>query len=138
MVESGQDALASLVGSPHGWGTSTLVLLVLLKGAGYGLSLGAFRGGPTFPAVFLGAAVGLLVAPLPGLGTTAGIAIGMAAATTAVLRLPITSIVLVVLLLGSEGSSQIPVVMLSAVVALVSATALDARRPPEAPTGSPG
>ncbi|KRF34144.1 chloride channel protein [Nocardioides sp. Soil805] len=138
VVESGQDALASLVGSPNGWGTSTLVLLVLLKGAGYGLSLGAFRGGPTFPAVFLGAAVGLLVAPLPGLGTTAGIAIGMAAATTAVLRLPITSIVLVVLLLGSEGSSQIPVVMLSAVVALVSAVALDARRPRDAPTGSPG
>lgn len=137
VVESGQDALGSLVGSPHDWSTSTLVLLVLLKGVGYSLSLGAFRGGPTFPAVFLGAAIGLLVAPLPGLGTTAGIAIGMAAATSAVLRLPITSVVLVVLLLGSEASSQIPVVMLSAVVAMVSAVALDAVRPGTTSTTPP-
>jgi H+/Cl- antiporter ClcA len=131
VVESGQDALGSLVGSPQSWSSTTLVLLLVLKGAGYGLSLGAFRGGPTFPAVFLGAAAGLLVAPLPGLGATSGIAIGMAAATASVLRLPITSVVLVVLLLGSEASSQVPVVMIAAVVALVTAVALDARWPEE-------
>jgi H+/Cl- antiporter ClcA len=138
VLESGQDSLSALVTSPDSWSTTSLVLLVLLKGAGYGLSLGAFRGGPTFPAVFLGATIGVLVAPLPGLGTTAGIAIGMAAATSAILRLPITSVVLVVLLLGSEASSQIPIVMLAAVVALVSAVALDARWPATPRTGSPG
>jgi H+/Cl- antiporter ClcA len=138
VVESGQDALGSLVGSPQSWSSTTLVLLLVLKGAGYGLSLGAFRGGPTFPAVFLGAAAGLLVAPLPGLGATSGIAIGMAAATASVLRLPITSVILVVLLLGSEASSQVPVVMVAAVVALVTAVALDARWPEEPRADPPG
>ena len=49
----------------------------------------------------------------------------MTAATTAVLRLPVTSIVLVVLLLGPEGTSQLPIIMLAAAVATVTAVALD-------------
>jgi H+/Cl- antiporter ClcA len=84
--------------------------------------------------VFLGAAIGVLVGPLPGLGTTAGVAIGMVAATTAVLRLPVTSIVLVVLLLGPEGSSQLPIIMLAAAVAMVTSVALDGRGRPAAPS----
>lgn len=51
----------------------------------------------------------------------------MSAAATAVLRLPVTSMILVVLLLGNEGTSQIPVVMLAAVIALVTAITLDGR-----------
>ncbi|HTZ44552.1 MAG TPA: chloride channel protein [Jatrophihabitans sp.] len=125
VLRSGQAALPGLVSSPHSWAVSTLLLLLVLKGLGYGLSLGSFRGGPTFPAVFLGAALGILLGPLPGLGTTAGIGIAMAAATTAMLRLPVTSVVLVVLLLGNEAASEIPVIMLSSAVALVTAVALD-------------
>ncbi len=125
VLQSGEQALPGLVSSPHSWSVATLLLLLLFKGAAYGISLGSFRGGPTFPAVFLGAALGLLLAPLPGLGTTSGIAIGMAAATTAVLRLPVTSVVLVVLLLGTEGLSSIPVVMIAAAIAMVTAVALD-------------
>jgi H+/Cl- antiporter ClcA len=103
------------------------------------VSIGAFRGGPTFPALFLGAAIGILVGSLPGFDVSAGIAVGMAAATTAVLRLPITSIVLVTLLLGSQALSQIPIVMIAAVIGLVTAVSLDGReslrrRTPAAPT----
>src|SRR5450631_3683144 len=129
VLQSGEAALPALVSSPHSWSIVALLLLLAFKGAAYGLSLGSFRGGPTFPAVFLGAALGVLVGPLPGLGTTAGIAIGMTAATTAVLRLPVTSVVLVVLLLGPEGTSQLPIVLLAAAVALVTAVALDGRGP---------
>jgi len=125
VLQSGQAALPNLVSSPHSWAIGTLLLLLLFKGVAYGVSLGSFRGGPTFPAIFLGAALGILLGPLPGLGITAGIGIGMAAATTAMLRLPITSVVLVVLLLGNEAASEIPVVMLSSAVALVTAVALD-------------
>jgi H+/Cl- antiporter ClcA len=127
VLQSGEAALPALVSSPHSWSVVALLLLLVFKGAAYGFSLGSFRGGPTFPAVFLGAALGVLVGPLPGLGVTAGIAIGMTAATTAVLRLPVTSIVLVVLLLGPEGTSQLPIIMLAAAVATVTAVALDGR-----------
>jgi hypothetical protein len=127
VLQSGQAALPELVSSPTSWSIVALLLLLLFKGAAYGLSLGSFRGGPTFPAVFLGAAIGVLCGPLPGLGTTAGIAIGMTAATTAVLRLPVTSVVLVVLLLGSPVSSQLPVILIAAAVAMVTAVALDGR-----------
>lgn len=51
----------------------------------------------------------------------------MTATTTALLRLPVTSIVLVVLMLGNPAGSQIPLIMLSAVVAMLTASALDRR-----------
>lgn len=124
---SGETALGELVSQPSEWVTGTLVLLLLFKGIAYAVSIGAFRGGPTFPALFLGAVVGILVGALPGLGAVAGIGVGMAAATSAVLRLPITSIVLVTLLLGSQAMSEIPLVMIAAVVGLVTAVSLDRR-----------
>lgn len=136
VLQSGEQALGPLVTSPQEWSIIALVLLLATKGVAYGLSLGAFRGGPTFPAVYLGAALGILIAPLPGLGVTAGIAIGMTAATTAMLRLPITSIILVVLLLGPEATSQIPLVMLAAAIAMVTAVALDARDRTDGPDTS--
>jgi len=136
VLQSGEAALPALVSSPHSWSIGALLLLLAFKGAAYGLSLGSFRGGPTFPAVFLGAALGVLVGPLPGLGTTAGIAIGMTAATTAVLRLPVTSIILVVLLLGTEGTSQLPLILVAAAIAMVSAVALDGLGRPSRSPGS--
>lgn len=147
VLQSGEKTLVALVGAPHAWPVVALVLLLAAKGLAYGVSLGAFRGGPTFPAVFLGAALGVLVSPLPGLGTTAGIAIGMTAATTAVLRLPVTSVILVVLLLGAGGTDQVPVIMVAAAIAMVTAVVLDGRRadagedpadhPAEDPTAEP-
>ncbi|WP_406347056.1 hypothetical protein [Streptomyces sp. NBC_00648] len=73
----------------------------------------------------LGAAAGVLLAPLPGLGVVPGMAAGMAAATAGVLRLPVSSVVLVVLLLGS--SAMMPVVTLAAVVAFVTVELLPTR-----------
>lgn len=122
---SGETALEELVANPSQWATGTLLALVAFKAIAYSVSIGAFRGGPTFPALFLGAAAGILLGALPGFGVTAGIAVGMTAATAAVLRLPITSIVLVTLLLGSQAYSQIPVLMIAAVVGLVTAVSLD-------------
>ena len=51
---SGQEQLPHLVSSAQTWSLSALALLVVCKGLAYGLSLGSFRGGPTFPAMFLG------------------------------------------------------------------------------------
>jgi hypothetical protein len=45
----------------------------------------------------------------------------------------VTSSVLVVLLLGPQGSSQLPIILVAAVAAMVTAVALDGRRERGAP-----
>ncbi|MGW7363437.1 chloride channel protein [Streptomyces sp. NPDC054841] len=118
VASSGQATMAQLAADPQAWGVGALVAVLAFKGVAYSLCLGSLRGGPIFPALFLGAATGVLLAPLPGLGVIPGMAGGMAAASAAALRLPVSSVVLVVLLLGS--SAMIPVVILAAVVAFVT------------------
>ena len=130
VLGSGQQSLPGLVDQT--WPVGVLLLLLLCKGAAYGLCLGSFRGGPTFPAIFLGGVVGVLAGHLPGLGTVPGLGICMAAGMVAILRLPVTSVLLIVLILGPAATSQMPVVMIATVTALVVVETLDRRR---APTG---
>ncbi|MEU8520331.1 chloride channel protein [Streptomyces sp. NBC_01216] len=114
---SGQAALARLAADPHSWSVGALVAILVFKGLAYLLCLGSLRGGPIFPALFLGGTAGVLLAPLPGFGVVPAMAVGMAAAVTAGLRLPVSSVVLVVLLLGN--GETIPVVVLAAVISFV-------------------
>ncbi|MGW3241332.1 chloride channel protein [Streptomyces sp. NPDC001070] len=117
VASSGQSALAQMASDPHSWPVGALVAVLLFKGAGYALCLGSLRGGPIFPSLFLGGAAGALAAPLPGFGVVPAMAAGMAAASAAAMRLPVSSVVLVVLLLGNAES--VPVVVLAVVVAFV-------------------
>lgn len=127
---SGQATLAALATEPAAWSTGALALLLLCKGLAYALSIGVFRGGPVFPAILLGALVGVLGSVwLPGLRLLPALAIGMAAGM-AVTRLPVTTVVLVVLLLGDAAASQVPVVILAAVTALVVEEKLATLVPP--------
>ncbi|MFF3332843.1 chloride channel protein [Streptomyces sp. NPDC002888] len=134
VASSGQATLAQLAEDPHAWGVGALVAVLVCKGAAYALCLGSLRGGPTFPALFLGAAAGVLLAPLPGLGVVPGVAAGMAAASAAALRLPVSSVVLIVLVLGS--AAMIPVVILAAVAAFVTVELLPSGHPAP-PEGKP-
>lgn len=116
---SGQATLAALATDPAAWTTGALVSLLAFKAIAYAACLGTFRGGPAFPALFLGAVVGVLAASaLPGLTLVPALAIGMAAGMT-ITGLPVTSVVLVTLLLGDAAASQMPVVILAVVAALV-------------------
>ncbi|MGM1061424.1 chloride channel protein [Saccharothrix sp. Mg75] len=121
---SGQGLLPVLATEPGRWSTGALATLLVCKCLAYAVCLGAFRGGPVFPAVLIGAAFGVLASTVlastavPGLGTVPGLAVGMAAGA-AVTRLPLTSVVLVVLLLGDAAAGQVPVVILAAVTAVV-------------------
>lgn len=126
VASSGQAVLARLAQDPHSWGVGALIAVLLCKSVAYALCLGSLRGGPIFPALFLGAATGVLLAPLPGLGVVPGMAAGMAAAAAAMLRLPVSSVVLVVLVLRSE--EVIPVVILASVVAFVTVQLLPSGR----------
>lgn len=128
VASSGQATMAELASDPHAWGIGALLAVLLCKATGYALCLGSLRGGPIFPALFLGAAAGTLLAPLPGLGFAPALAAGMAAAATASLRLPVSSVVLVVLLLGT--AEVIPLVILAAVTAFVITELLPAAPAP--------
>src|SRR3954465_751910 len=58
---SGQDALPSLIQGAAGWTVGALALVVAFKSVAYAASLSAFRGGPIFPGMFIGAAGGILL-----------------------------------------------------------------------------
>ena len=47
-----EDALPGLASGAATWSLSALALLIALKALCYAISLGGFRGGPTFPAIF--------------------------------------------------------------------------------------
>jgi H+/Cl- antiporter ClcA len=96
-----------------------LLLLLACKGLAYGASLSAFRGGPTFPALFLGAVGGVALSHLPGLSLVPGVAMGIGAMSVVMLRLPLTSVLLASLLLASDGLAVMPLVIVSVVVAYV-------------------
>jgi H+/Cl- antiporter ClcA len=116
---SGQTALPALVAHASDYSVGVLVLLAACKTLAYGLSLSAFRGGPVFPAMFIGAVLGIAMAGLPGMSLAPGIAMGIGALCAAMLRLPLTSTLLATLLLGADGVSVTPQVVVAVVVAFV-------------------
>ena len=126
---SGQDALGPLVANADAWSLTALALLIGFKGLAYALSLGSFRGGPVFPAMFLGAAAGLMAAQLPGFDLTPAVAVGLGAAVVAVLRLPLSAVVLATLLTSQAGLGAGPLVIVGVVVAYLVANVIDP--PPE-------
>jgi H+/Cl- antiporter ClcA len=125
---SGQSALPGLVADAGTWSVSALALLIAFKGVAYALSLGSFRGGPTFPALFLGAAAGIMAGHLPGFSITPGVAVGMGAAFVTVLRLPLSAVVVATLLTSKAGPGAEPLIIVGVVVAYVVATLLSDRR----------
>ncbi|MCF3142612.1 chloride channel protein [Streptomyces platensis] len=137
MLYSGQSALGSLFRDSAGYTVGALLLLILCKGLAYCVSLSAFRGGPIFPALFLGAAGGVVLSHLPGLSLTAGFAMGVGAMCVAMLRLPMTSVLLATLLLGKSGLTVMPLVIVAVVVAYVVALRLTPATAPDLPSTAP-
>jgi H+/Cl- antiporter ClcA len=116
---SGQSALGPFIAHSAGYTVGALLLLLACKGIAYGVSLSSFRGGPTFPALFLGAVGGVALSHLPGLPLVDGVAMGIAAMSVVMLRLPLTSVLLASLLLASDGLAVMPLVIVAVVVAYV-------------------
>ena len=132
---SGQDAMGPLVGGAADWSAAALLLLVACKALAYALCLSSFRGGPVFPAMFIGAAGGMAAAGLPGLELVPAVAIGIGAMSVAMLGLPLTSTLLATLLLGTDGLAVMPLVIVAVVVAYVTSAHLTpAERTPPSPS----
>ncbi|MGY4768222.1 chloride channel protein [Kribbella sp. CWNU-51] len=116
---SGQDALPELVDDAADYSVGVLILLAACKMFAYGLSLSAFRGGPVFPAMFTGAVIGIAASGLPGMSLAPAIGMGIGAMCAAMLRLPLTSTLLATLLLGKDGVTVTPQVVVAVAVAFV-------------------
>lgn len=132
---SGQSALPELVAEESVW----IVLLVLAtKALAFAISLGCgFRGGPVFPAVFLGVALATIVVILLDVSPTLAVAVGTAAGMAAMTRLLFASLLFSALLVGTAGVDTIPAAVFAAAAAwLVSAT-LDRRREVTAAAAGP-
>ncbi len=128
---SGQDQLGPLINDAASWSVGALLLLILCKSLAYGLALSSFRGGPTFPGMFIGAAGGMALSHLPGLPMIAGVAMGIGAMCAVMLRLPLVSVLLVVIFLQADGLQLTPVVIVAVAVAYVASARL---APAPAPT----
>lgn len=127
---SGQEGLNPVVSGSFTLGV--LALLLLCKGAAWAISLGSARGGPTFPAIFLGVVGGLLAAHLPGFAETPAIGVLVGVAVVSVLRLPLSAVV-IALLVTQGGASVTPLIIVGVAVAYIVVQLLDARRLPTVP-----
>ena len=120
----GRGRSPALVSGAGTWSLSALALLMVFKGLAYAVSLASFRGGPVFPAIFLGAAAGLMAAHLAGFAETPAVAVGIGAALVAALGLPLSAVVLAMLLTSQSGPGASPVIIVGVVVAYVTTRVL--------------
>jgi H+/Cl- antiporter ClcA len=113
---------------------ATLGLLFVCKGLAWSVSMGSFRGGPVFPAIFVGTVGGLLASHLPGFPEGAAVATVMAATIVVTLRLPLAAVVIALLLTSGSGVEVTPLIIVATVVAYVLADVFDSAVGPRATT----
>ena len=129
---SGQDAVPGLVSETS---TSIVAILLVTKALAYGISLGAgFRGGPVFPAIFLGIAVAMFPVIWFGVSPTLAVAIGAAAGVVVVTRLLVTAVLFAALLTGTAGFDTVSAAVLASASAWIAISALDRLARPAEPT----
>ena len=119
ITTSGEDLITDL---PTLTSASTVAAIIALKTIAYAVSLGAgFRGGPFFPAMFVGAASGLLIALVldGGPSVPAAIVVGVIAAViaTAPMKWPIAISLGVVLGFLMGTWTLVPAALVGAIVA---------------------
>ncbi|WP_329482615.1 chloride channel protein [Kribbella sp. NBC_01484] len=130
---SGSRALIPVVEQAGTLSVATLGLLLACKGLAWSVSMGSFRGGPVFPAIFVGAVGGLIASHLPSFPEGAAIATVMAATIAAALRLPLSAVVIALLLTSSAGPAVTPLIIVATVVSYVLVDVLEAAFAPPAP-----
>lgn len=134
---SGQSGMPGLIAQTS---ITVVIVVVITKAIAYMVALGGgFRGGPIFPATFLGVGVGLLFSlVVPDAPVSPMAAAGIAAAAAAMIKLPGTSALLGALLISGSGAAIAPFAIFGAIVGLVVRTVADKRlgitQAPEATT----
>jgi H+/Cl- antiporter ClcA len=123
---SGADSLNAYAAEAAG---GVLLVAAIAKALAYSISLGAgFRGGPVFPSIGIGVAIGAMCGDvLPGAALTPAIVAGLAAGPAAAMRLPFFGALLATLLSGASGRNAIPIAVIAAVIGWAVPMALDRR-----------
>ena len=120
---SGQSGLAPMLALTS---VGALLLVLAAKALVHALALGSgFRGGPIFPAVFLGATTGAVVAQLAGASVTPLAVAAVAAGCTCALRLPLSSALLAALIAASAGATVAAPAAIGAVMGLIVVRMMD-------------
>jgi H+/Cl- antiporter ClcA len=105
-----------------------VIVLLVAKAIAYGVSLGSgFRGGPIFPAVFLGVALTSIIEIVFGVSPTLAVSVGAAAGMGAQTRLLFAPILFAMLLVGTNGTATVSAAVLASAAAWLAGTALDRR-----------
>lgn len=135
---SGNSGMAGLIAE-----TSIVAVLFILVAKGLVFAAaagGGLRGGPIFPATFLGVAVAVLVSLiLPDASVSALAAAGIAGSAAAFMKLPATSALLGALLISGAGPAIAPFAIFGAVAGLVVRLVADrvSARNPSTPEALP-
>ena len=124
---SGQSDIGPLIDHAASYSVGTLLLLLVCKTLAYGVSRGSFRGGPIFPALFIGTAGGVAMSHLPGLPLVAAVAMGIGAMMAATTKLPLTSVLIASLLMLSDAVPVTPLVIVAVVIAYVAVAHVEPR-----------
>ena len=123
---SGQAAVPALVSEDS---AKIVLILLVAKALAYGVCLGCgFRGGPVFPAIFLGVALATFPVIWFDVSPTLAVAVGAAAGMAAVTRMLLTPILFAALLVGPIGVDAIPAAVVAAATAWLVIAALERRR----------
>jgi H+/Cl- antiporter ClcA len=133
---SGNAGMAGLVQETS---LAAVLVIVVGKSVAYAVALGGgFRGGPIFPATYIGVAVAVLVSLLlTDVSLTPLAAAGIAAAAAGMLKLPATSALLATLLVAGGGAGVAPFAIFGAVIGLLVRVLADRiLGVPAAPVGS--
>jgi H+/Cl- antiporter ClcA len=124
---SGQAGVPTLLASDS---TKIVLILLVAKALAYGICLGCgFRGGPVFPAIFLGIALAMLPVVWFDVSPTVAVAIGAAAGTAASTRLLITPALFATLLVGDAGPDAVPAAVVTAAATWLTIKAIDRQAP---------
>ncbi len=122
---SGQTAIPEVVAETS---AATIVVLFLAKGVAYAICLGVgLRGGPVFPAVFLGIALAMLTVVWLDVSPTLAVAVGAAAGMAAATRLVFSALLFSLLLVGEGGVDAAPAAVLAVAAAWITTAALSRR-----------
>jgi H+/Cl- antiporter ClcA len=122
---SGQAAIPDLIGETS---TAIVLLLIAAKAVAYVVTMASgFRGGPIFPALFLGIGVATLPVVWFDVSPTLAVAIGAAAGMAAQTKLILSSILFSALLVGSNGIDTVSAAVFAAATAWLTVTALEKR-----------